>query len=40
MHAKVGDPIKRSMPAISVFTLSTLSALFAGERTSSQSTTS
>ncbi len=40
MHAKVGDPIKRSMPAISVFTLSTLSALFAGGRTSSPSTTS
>lgn len=27
MHVKVKDPVKRSLPAISVFTLSTVSAL-------------
>lgn len=30
MHAKVGDPIKRSLPAISVFTLSAASAILNG----------
>ena len=40
MHVKVGDPVKRSMPAISVFTLSTLSAVLAGTRSASPSTTS
>ena len=40
MHAKVGDPVKRSMPAISVLTLSTLSAVLAGTRSSSPSATS
>lgn len=29
MHVKVGDPVKRALPAISVFTLSTTSALLA-----------
>lgn len=29
MHAKVHDPIKRSMPAITVFTLATASAVLA-----------
>jgi len=32
MHIKVGDPLKRSMPAISVLTLSTVSAIAAGQR--------
>jgi uncharacterized membrane protein YphA (DoxX/SURF4 family) len=32
MHIKVGDPIKRSMPAISVLTLSTVSAITADQR--------
>jgi len=32
MHVKVGDPLKRSMPAISVLTLSTVSAIAAGQR--------
>ena len=32
MHIKVGDPVKRSMPAISVLTLSTVSAIAAGQR--------
>ena len=27
MHARVGDPVKRALPAISVFTLSSASAL-------------
>jgi len=32
MHIKVKDPIKRSMPAITVLTLSTVSALLADGR--------
>ena len=32
MHVKVKDPIKRSAPAITVLTLSTVSAVFAGPR--------
>jgi hypothetical protein len=32
MHAKVHDPIKRSLPALSVLTLSTTSAVLAGGR--------
>ena len=32
MHIKVGDPIKRAMPAISVLTLSSVSALTAEQR--------
>lgn len=31
MHAKVKDPIKRSMPAITVFSLATIAAIFGGE---------
>ncbi len=31
MHAKVGDPIKRSLPAISVFSLSAASAILNGD---------
>ena len=30
MHVKVGDPIKRALPAISVFTLATTSAVLNG----------
>ena len=30
MHIKVGDPVKRYLPALSVFTLSTVSAALAG----------
>jgi len=32
MHAKVGDPLVRSAPALSVLSLSTLAAVFAGGR--------
>jgi hypothetical protein len=32
MHAKVKDPIKRSLPAISVLTLATVSAILADDR--------
>jgi hypothetical protein len=31
MHAKVGDPIKRSAPALTVLTLSTIAAVTAGQ---------
>jgi len=34
MHLKVQDPIKRSLPAISVLSLSTVSALLAHQRSS------
>ena len=34
MHVKVHDPLKRSLPAISVFTGAALSAILNGERTS------
>jgi len=30
MHVKVGDPVKRYLPALSVFSLSTISAVFNG----------
>jgi len=30
MHIKVGDPVKRYLPALSVFTLSTVSAILNG----------
>lgn len=30
MHIKVGDPVKRYLPALSVFSLSTISAVFSG----------
>lgn len=33
MHVKVKDPIKRSAPAITVFSLSTLAAIFGGTTT-------
>lgn len=32
MHAKVNDPIKRAVPAITVLTLSTVAAALAGDR--------
>lgn len=32
MHAKVGDPLKRSVPALSVLTLSSTAALLADKR--------
>lgn len=32
MHAKVGDPVKRAAPALTVLTLSTVSALTAGHQ--------
>ncbi len=32
MHVKVKDPLKRSAPAISVFTLSTIAAVLADDR--------
>lgn len=31
MHVKVGDPVKRYLPALTVFSLSTVSAVFAGK---------
>jgi hypothetical protein len=31
MHLKVKDPIKRALPAISVFSLSTISAILNGD---------
>lgn len=34
MHAKVGDPIKRSLPAASVLTLSAVSAILNGSQPS------
>ena len=30
MHIKVGDPVKRYLPALSVFSLSTISAILNG----------
>jgi len=32
MHIKVGDPVKRYLPALSVFSLSTISAILNGNR--------
>ncbi|HSM66731.1 MAG TPA: DoxX family protein [Ilumatobacteraceae bacterium] len=32
MHIKVGDPVKRYLPALSVFSLSTISAALGGDR--------
>jgi hypothetical protein len=32
MHIKVGDPVKRYLPALSVFSLSTISAALSGNR--------
>ena len=32
MHIKVGDPVKRYLPALSVFSLSSIAAVFAGDR--------
>jgi len=32
MHIKVGDPVKRYLPALSVFSLSSIAAVFAGSR--------
>ena len=32
MHIKVGDPVKRYLPALSVFSLSSIAAVFAGNR--------
>ncbi len=32
MHIKVGDPVKRYLPALSVFSLSTISAVLNGTR--------
>lgn len=32
MHIKVGDPVKRYLPALSVFSLATVSALLNGDR--------
>jgi hypothetical protein len=32
MHIKVGDPVKRYLPALSVFSLATISALVGGRR--------
>ena len=31
MHVKVKDPIKRALPAISVFSLATISAILNGD---------
>jgi len=31
MHIKVGDPVKRYLPALSVFSLATISAILNGE---------
>jgi hypothetical protein len=30
MHIKVGDPVKRYLPALTVFSLSTISAILSG----------
>ena len=35
MHIKVGDPVKRYLPALSVFSLSTISAIVNGPRSAS-----
>ena len=40
MHIRVGDPIKRYLPALSVFTLSTISAILNGPRDDSAAITS
>jgi len=37
MHAKVRDPIKRAVPAMTVFSLSTVAALLAGRQTTDES---
>ncbi len=40
MHIKVGDPVKRYLPALSVFSLSTISAILNGNRPQTSATTS
>lgn len=40
MHIRVGDPVKRYLPALSVFTLSTISAILNGPRNDSEPLTS
>jgi hypothetical protein len=40
MHVKVGDPIKRYLPAMTVFSLATTSAILNGKPSPSESATS
>ena len=40
MHIKVGDPVKRYVPALSVFSLSAISAIVNGPPSTNQSVTS
>jgi len=39
MHVKVGDPVKRYLPALSVFSLSTISAIVNGPPSANKSVT-
>jgi hypothetical protein len=40
MHIKVGDPVKRYLPALSVFSLATISAILNGKPSPSETATS
>ena len=40
MHIKVGDPVKRYLPALSVFSLATISAILNGKPAQAKAATS